>query len=139
MVASTPSAVKLLELLEARARSLVDGARSSRAPPLELRAKLVEVERELQLESARVPRDDSALELLERRILTFVDGEIRAYLAWLKPTAHIFQNALITTARYAHSRAGISTLRCRACGAARENQAVHSCQYCGTPLLGVTP
>jgi len=138
MSSTTPSAANLLELLAAQARSFVDGARSSRSPPLELRAKLVELQRELQPMLERVPKDDVLLELLERRVLTFVDAEVRAYLAWQKPSLRIFQNALRSTAKHAQTKVGISTVRCTACGAARENEAVHRCQYCGTPLLGAT-
>lgn len=56
-----------------------------------------------------------------------------------RPLSAIFANAARTTARPDATPAGIETLRCRRCGAAREGEAVSSCQYCGASLFEQEP
>lgn len=107
-------------------------ARSSRLEPSLVRAKLNALK-------ALFDERAGGEAAVERRLATLVEQALREYVVWLRPpapTRRYFLNALRTTARPVAFGAGVVTVRCAACGAPREHEAVTTCQYCGALLEG---
>jgi hypothetical protein len=84
---------------------------------------------------------DEQLEELDRRLASFVDAEVKRYIAAVRPApaaAGIFANALATTPSYAADRqgAGVETKMCGTCGAARPaGTDLRTCDFCGGSLF----
>jgi hypothetical protein len=107
------------------------------ALPNEVRRALDQVRASTDGELAAVDRDDPERDELARELARFVDRGVREHIAAIRPpapTSSIFANAARTTARYQPTAAGVETLTCAVCGAARADEAVEVCQFCGTPL-----
>ncbi len=125
---------------EERVRYLGTPPLQQGALPIEVRRVLERV-RDLALDELAAVRDldaDDGGDELEVVLRCFVESRMREYIQTIRPpqgAGGIFRNALATTPRYAVAEAGMSTLRCSMCGAARLDAKVEHCQFCGASLF----
>lgn len=117
-----------MKALRQRAEEVLFAAKTRRGASADIRAALDDLIRQAR---ARLPLVEAAA------FESFITQE----LAHLEQSARprglggIFANARRTTAVHAPTAAGVETLRCSQCGAAREGEAVRVCQYCGAALF----
>lgn len=125
----SPSPSEFLAAVEGAVRQALETARGHRSDPSVLRESLLAAEAHLRASYGRPLPED-----VERSLRGRVEREVAAYATELRPPMPrrgLFQNARLTTAQNPFAAAGVSTVKCESCGAARTDATPPTCSYCG--------